>query len=262
MDRSGIFLAIVFIGCLSAVSMAIEDLPTLTAGIDFGTSTSCVGVYMNGHVEIIPNDQGNCTTPSWVAFTDSERPLIGEAAKNQAAANPQRTIFDVRSLIGRKFEDKEVQNHMKRVPYKVVNQDGKPYIQVESKVFSPEEISAIILAKQKETTEAFLGKKITKAVVPVPAYFDDAQRQATKDACFMAGYNDVRIINEPTSVGFAYSLHKEVEEKEILVFDLGDGTFDVSVLTYDSGIFAIYATTHTHLGGKDLIFFSYHFQVC
>ncbi|KAF2298028.1 hypothetical protein GH714_007181 [Hevea brasiliensis] len=181
------------IGCLFAISIAKEEATKLgtVIGIDLGTTYSCVGVYKNGHVEIIANDQGNRITPSWVAFTDSER-LIGEAAKNQAAVNPERTIFDVKRLIGRKFEDKEVQRDMKLVPYKIVNKDGKPYIQ--------------------ETAEAFLGKKIKDAVVTVPAYFNDAQRQATKDAGVIAGLNVARIINEPTAAAIAYGLDKKGED--------------------------------------------------
>ncbi|GFZ01502.1 heat shock protein 70 (Hsp 70) family protein [Actinidia rufa] len=258
--RSGslIVLAIVFFGCLSAISIAKEEATKLgtVIGIDLGTTYSCVGVYKNGHVEIIANDQGNRITPSWVAFTDSER-LIGEAAKNQAAVNAERTIFDVKRLIGRKFEDKEVQKDMKLVPYKLVNKDGKPYIQVqirdgETKVFSPEEISAMILIKMKETAEAFLGKKIKDAVVTVPAYFNDAQRQATKDAGVIAGLNVARIINEPTAAAIAYGLDKKGGEKNILVFDLGGGTFDVSILTIDNGVFEVLATNgDTHLGGED-----------
>ncbi|KAH8513207.1 hypothetical protein H0E87_006483 [Populus deltoides] len=172
--RGAVVSAILLFGCLFAISIAKEEATKLgtVIGIDLGTTYSCVGVYKNGHVEIIANDQGNRITPSWVAFTDSER-LIGEAAKNLAAVNPERTIFDVKRLIGRKFEDKEVQKDMKLVPYKIVNKDGKPYIQVkikdgETKVFSPEEISAMILTKMKETAEAFLGKKIKDAVVTVP----------------------------------------------------------------------------------------------
>ncbi|KAH7863618.1 hypothetical protein Vadar_019941 [Vaccinium darrowii] len=258
--RSGslIVLAIIFIGCLSAISIAKEEATKLgtVIGIDLGTTYSCVGVYKNGHVEIIANDQGNRITPSWVAFSDSER-LIGEAAKNQAAVNPERTVFDVKRLIGRKFEDKEVQRDMKLVPYKIVNKDGKPYIQVqikdgETKVFSPEEISAMILTKMKETAEAFLGKKIKDAVVTVPAYFNDAQRQATKDAGVIAGLNVARIINEPTAAAIAYGLDKKGGEKNILVFDLGGGTFDVSILTIDNGVFEVLATNgDTHLGGED-----------
>ncbi|KAK3024172.1 hypothetical protein RJ639_043749 [Escallonia herrerae] len=258
--RSGsqIVLAIVFFGCLSAISIAKEEATKLgtVIGIDLGTTYSCVGVYKNGHVEIIANDQGNRITPSWVGFTDGER-LIGEAAKNQAAVNPERTVFDVKRLIGRKFEDKEVQRDMKLAPYKIVNREGKPYIQVqikdgETKVFSPEEISAMILTKMKETAEAFLGKKIKDAVVTVPAYFNDAQRQATKDAGVIAGLNVARIINEPTAAAIAYGLDKKGGEKNILVFDLGGGTFDVSILTIDNGVFEVLATNgDTHLGGED-----------
>ncbi|WMV33066.1 hypothetical protein MTR67_026451 [Solanum verrucosum] len=189
---SSIVFAIFLLGSLFAFSIAKEEATKLRTviGIDLGTTYSCVGVYKNGHVEIIANDQGNCITPSWVSFTDGER-LIGEAAKNQAAVNPERTVFDVKRLIGRKFEDKEVQRDMKLVPYKIVNKDGKPYIQVkikdgETKVFSPEEVSAMIMIKMKETTEAFLGKTIKDAVVTVPTYFNDAQRQATKDAGVIA----------------------------------------------------------------------------
>ncbi|KAE9451878.1 hypothetical protein C3L33_16220, partial [Rhododendron williamsianum] len=195
---------------------------------DLGTTYSCVGVYKNGHVEIIANDQGNRITPSWVGFSDSER-LIGEAAKNQAAVNPERTIFDVKRLIGRKFDDKEVQRDMKLFPFKIINKDGKPYIEVQA--------------------EAFLGKKIKDAVVTVPAYFNDAQRQATKDAGVIAGLNVARIINEPTAAAIAYGLDKKGGEKNILVFDLGGGTFDVSILTIDNGVFEVLSTNgDTHLG--------------
>ncbi|XP_021774970.1 luminal-binding protein [Chenopodium quinoa] len=255
---SSIAFGIILFGSLFAFVSAKDEAPKLgtVIGIDLGTTYSCVGVYKDGKVEIIANDQGNRITPSWVAFTNDER-LIGEAAKNQAAANAERTIFDVKRLIGRKFEDKEVQRDMKLVPYKIVNKEGKPYIQVkvqegETKVFSPEEISAMILTKMKETAETFLGKKIKDAVVTVPAYFNDAQRQATKDAGVIAGLNVARIINEPTAAAIAYGLDKRGGEKNILVFDLGGGTFDVSVLTIDNGVFEVLATNgDTHLGGED-----------
>ncbi|PSS10120.1 Luminal-binding protein like, partial [Actinidia chinensis var. chinensis] len=243
--------------CLG-LTLAAEQSPKVgtVIGIDLGTTYSCVGVYRNGHVEIIANDQGNRITPSWVAFTDTER-LIGEAAKNQAALNAERTIFDVKRLIGRKFDDPEVQRDMKLLPYKIVNKDGKPYIEVkmkdgEVKVFSPEEVSAMILGKMKETAESYLGKKIKDVVVTVPAYFNDAQRQATKDAGVIAGLNVVRIINEPTAAAIAYGLDKTGGEKNILVYDLGGGTFDVSILTIDNGVFEVLSTSgDTHLGGED-----------
>ncbi|GMJ08689.1 luminal binding protein [Hibiscus trionum] len=248
-------LAIVLFGCLFAISIAKEEATKLgtVIGIDLGTTYSCVG---NGHVEIIANDQGNRITSSWVAFTDRER-LIGEAAKNQAAVNAERTIFDVKRLIGRKIDDKEVQKDTKLVPYKIVNKDGKPYIQVkikdgETKVFSPEEISAMILTKMKETVEAFLRKKIKDVVITVPAYFNDAQRQATKDADIISGLNVARITYEPTAAAIAYGLDKKGGEKNILVFDLGCGTFDVSILTIDNGVFEVLSTNgDTYLGGED-----------
>ena len=231
-----------------------ESLGTVI-GIDLGTTYSCVGVMKGGSVEIIANDQGNRITPSYVAFTDSER-LIGDAAKNQATTNPVRTIYDVKRLIGRKFSDKEVQRDMKLMPYDIVNKETKPYISVEddegTKTFSPEEISAMVLHKMKETAEAYLGKDIKSAVVTVPAYFNDAQRQATKDAGTIAGLNVARIINEPTAAAIAYGLDKKGGEKNILVFDLGGGTFDVSILTIDQGVFEVISTNgDTHLGGED-----------
>ncbi|KDD73887.1 heat shock protein 70 Hsp70 [Helicosporidium sp. ATCC 50920] len=228
-------------------------------GIDLGTTYSCVGVYKNGKVEIIPNDQGNRITPSYVAFTDGER-LIGDAAKNQATSNPKRTIYDVKRLIGRDFNDANVQRDMKLVSYDLVNNGGKPYVSVEVnkevKMFSPEEVSAMILTKMKQTAEDYLGKAVTHAVVTVPAYFNDAQRQATKDAGVIAGLNIMRIINEPTAAAIAYGLDKKQEkrssEQNILVFDLGGGTFDVSLLTIDGGVFEVVSTNgDTHLGGED-----------
>jgi len=224
-------------------------------GIDLGTTYSCVGVYKNGRVEIIPNDQGNRITPSYVAFDGDER-FIGDSAKNQAAINPTNTVFDVKRLIGRKFNDDTVQKDIKLLPYTIANKDGKPYIEVDvkgaRKMYSPEEISAMILGKMKEIAEAFLGRKIANAVVTVPAYFNDAQRQATKDAGTISSLNVMRIINEPTAAAIAYGLDKKGGEKNILVFDLGGGTFDVTVLTIDNGVFEVVATNgDTHLGGED-----------
>jgi len=225
-------------------------------GIDLGTTYSCVGVFMHGKVEIIANDQGNRTTPSYVAFTDTER-LIGDAAKNQVALNPSNTVFDAKRLIGRRFEDAPVQADMKHWPFKVISDGGKPKIQVdykgESKTFFPEEISAMVLVKMKETAEAFLGKTVKDAVVTVPAYFNDSQRQATKDAGTIAGLNVLRIINEPTAAAIAYGLDKKgTGERNVLIFDLGGGTFDVSVLTIEDGIFEVKSTAgDTHLGGED-----------
>ncbi|ODQ64522.1 heat shock protein 70 [Nadsonia fulvescens var. elongata DSM 6958] len=225
-------------------------------GIDLGTTYSCVAHFTNDRVEIIANDQGNRTTPSFVAFTDTER-LIGDAAKNQAAMNPANTVFDAKRLIGRKTEDAEVQNDMKHFPFKIVDKAGKPNIQVEfkgeTKTFSPEEISSMILTKMKEIAEGFLGTKVNDAVVTVPAYFNDSQRQATKDAGLIAGLNVLRIINEPTAAAIAYGLDKkEGGEKNVLIFDLGGGTFDVSLLSIEDGIFEVKATAgDTHLGGED-----------
>jgi len=226
-------------------------------GIDLGTTYSCVGVWQNDRVEIIANDQGNRTTPSYVAFTDTER-LIGDAAKNQVAMNPENTVFDAKRLIGRRFSDSVVQADMKHWPFKVVAKEGdKPYIQVnykgETKTFAPEEISSMVLIKMKEIAEAYLGKQVKDAVVTVPAYFNDSQRQATKDAGAIAGLNVMRIINEPTAAAIAYGLDKKKSgECNILIFDLGGGTFDVSLLTLDDGIFEVKATAgDTHLGGED-----------
>ncbi|CAN0906674.1 Luminal-binding protein [Linum grandiflorum] len=227
-------------------------------GIDLGTTFSCVAVARNGMIEIIANDQGNRTTPSSVAFsaTDSER-LIGESAKNQAALNPFRTIFDVKRLIGKNYEDEEVQRDMRYLTYPVVNRDGKPYVEVEvkgkGKAFSPEEISAMVLTKMKETAELYLGKPVVHAVVTVPAYFNDAQRKATKDAGTIAGLNVIRIINEPTAGALAYGKCQNLtSKKRILVYDLGGGTFDVSVLEVEHDLFEVLATGgDTHLGGGD-----------
>ena len=226
-------------------------------GIDLGTTYSCVGVWQNDRVEIIANDQGNRTTPSYVAFTDSER-LIGDAAQNQVAMNPENTVFDAKRLIGRRFNDSEVQSDMKHWPFKVINKDSKPMAQVqfkgETKIFSAEEISSMVLLKMKQTAESYLGCEVKDAVVTVPAYFNDSQRQATKDAGAISGLNVLRIINEPTAAAIAYGLDKGKTsgEKHILIFDLGGGTFDVSLLAMDAGIFEVKATAgDTHLGGED-----------
>merc|ERR1711896_50428 len=223
-------------------------------GIDLGTTYSCVGIYKNGRVEIIPNDQGNRITPSYVSFSDDER-LIGEAAKNQATVNPSQTLFDVKRLIGRRFKDSTVQKDIKLLPFKILDQGGKPMIQVkvkgENKQMAPEEVSSMVLVKMKETAENYLGKEVKHAVITVPAYFNDAQRQATKDAGTISGMNVLRIINEPTAAAIAYGLDKKTEEN-ILVYDLGGGTFDVSLLTIDNGVFEVVATNgDTHLGGED-----------
>ncbi|EOA39183.1 hypothetical protein CARUB_v10012149mg [Capsella rubella] len=228
-------------------------------GIDLGTTYSCVGVWMNDRVEIIPNDQGNRTTPSYVAFTDTER-MIGDAAKNQVALNPQNTVFDAKRLIGRRFTDPSVQSDMRHWPFKVVSGPGdKPMIVVsyknEEKQFSPEEISSMVLVKMREVAESFLGHAVNNAVVTVPAYFNDSQRQATKDAGAISGLNVLRIINEPTAAAIAYGLDKKgtkTGERNVLIFDLGGGTFDVSLLTIEEGVFEVKATAgDTHLGGED-----------
>jgi heat shock protein 5 len=257
MNKLAFILYLVFstniIGILSKTVDSKIDGPVI--GIDLGTTYSCVGIFKNGHVEIIPNELGNRITPSIVAFTDEER-LVGEAAKNQGAINPKRTIYSVKRLIGRKFNDKEVQLDKKLLPYDVVNKDGKPYIEVEikgeKKVYSPEEISAMILIKMKSIAENYLGREVKHAVITVPAYFNDSQRQSTKDAGTISGLNVLRIINEPTAAAIAYGLDKKDKERNILVFDLGGGTFDVSLLTIDSGVFEVIATNgDTHLGGED-----------
>lgn len=225
-------------------------------GIDLGTTFSCLGVWQNNKVEIVANDQGNRTTPSYVAFTENER-FVGNGAKNQCAQNPSNTIFDAKRFIGRKFSDPVLQNDIKHFPFKVISdKDDKPLIQVkyknEDRTFQPEEISAMILGKMKEIAESYLGEEVKDAVVTVPAYFNDSQRQATKDAGTIAGLNILRIINEPTAAAIAYGLDNAKEERNILIYDLGGGTFDVSLLNIDEGVFEVRATAgDTHLGGED-----------
>lgn len=230
----------------------------IAIGIDLGTCMSCVGVFQNGQVEIIANDQGNRITPSYVAFNDDER-LVGDSAKNQASMNPKNTIYDAKRLIGRKHDEQIVQDDIKLWPFEVTKgNDGKPLINVDyqgkKQSFHAEQISAMVLEKMKEIAETYLGHKVKKAVVTVPAYFNDAQRQATKDACTIAGMECLRIINEPTAAAIAYGLDKKNSGKEqnVLIFDCGGGTHDVSVLTIDGGVFEVKATGgNNHLGGED-----------
>ncbi|KAK2962545.1 putative Heat shock 70 kDa protein C [Blattamonas nauphoetae] len=225
-------------------------------GIDLGTTYSCVGVWQHGRVEIISNELGHRTTPSWVAFTDMDR-LIGDAAKSQVTLNPHNTIYDMKRLIGRRWDDPEVQRDAKLYPFKLVNKGGKPAVEVlvkgETKEFFPEEISAMVLGKMKAVAETFLGKPVTHAVVTVPAYFKDSQRQSTKDAGTIAGLNIVRVLNEPTAAAIAYGVDRKYKtEKNIVVYDLGGGTFDVSLLQIDNGVFEVLSTNgDTHLGGED-----------
>ncbi|CAK9440390.1 uncharacterized protein LODBEIA_P44900 [Lodderomyces beijingensis] len=244
-----------------AVAAAAADDDNVTdnygtvIGIDLGTTYSCVGVMKNGKVEILANDQGNRITPSYVSFNAEER-LVGDAAKNQAASNVNNTVFDIKRLIGLKYNDDTVQKELKHLPYTIENKGNKPVVKVEfngeEKTFSPEEISGMILGKMKNIAEEYLGKKVTHAVVTVPAYFNDAQRQATKDAGTIAGLNVLRIVNEPTAAAIAYGLDKTNEEKQIIVYDLGGGTFDVSLLSIEGGVFEVLATAgDTHLGGED-----------
>ncbi|KAK3071033.1 Heat shock protein ssb1 [Teratosphaeriaceae sp. CCFEE 6253] len=226
-------------------------------GIDLGTTYSCVANYEGAGVEIIANEQGSFTTPSFVSFTAEER-LIGEAAKNQAAMNPENTVFDAKRLIGRRFDDPTVKKDIESWPFKVTDDDNSPKIQVqylgETKIFSPQEISAMVLGKMKEVAETKLGKKVQKAVITVPAYFNDNQRQATKDAGAISGLNVLRIINEPTAAAIAYGLGagKSDKERNVMIYDLGGGTFDVSLLNIQGGVFTVKATAgDTHLGGQD-----------
>ncbi|KAI0341255.1 heat shock protein 70 [Trametopsis cervina] len=256
-------LSILFFACLALLCLSPVSVKADTdannygpvIGIDLGTTYSCVGVQRGGRVEIIANDQGHRITPSWVSFTDEER-LVGDAAKNAYHSNPENTVFDAKRLIGRKIDDPEIVRDQKHWPFKVVKKNEKPAIQVqykgENRQFTPEEVSAMVLGKMKETAEAYLGQTVTHAVVTVPAYFNDAQRQATKDAGTIAGLQVLRIINEPTAAAIAYGLDKKGGESQIIVYDLGGGTFDVSLLSIDDGVFEVLATAgDTHLGGED-----------
>ncbi|KAG1744652.1 heat shock protein 70 family [Suillus paluster] len=254
-----LLLAFFAIICLCPVATAQDSSKNseygTVIGIDLGTTYSCVGVQRGGRVEIIANDQGHRITPSWVGFTDDER-LVGDSAKNAFHSNPTNTVFDAKRLIGRKMDDLELKRDMKHWPFSVVDKGGKPAISIaykgETRQFTPEEISAMILTKMKETAEAYLGETVTHAVVTVPAYFNDAQRQATKDAGTIAGLQVLRIINEPTAAAIAYGLNKKGGESQIIVYDLGGGTFDVSLLSIDDGVFEVLATAgDTHLGGED-----------
>jgi len=230
-----------------------DDGPMDVVGIDLGTTYSCVGFWKDGQVTIIANEQGNRITPSFVAFDGKDR-LIGDAAKNQMASNVENTIFDAKRLIGRPFTDKDIQKEINHLPFKIINKGNKPTIKIPviNKDFSPEEISGMVLSKMKQIASDYLGREVKNAVVTVPAYFNDAQRQATKDAGMIAGLNVLRIINEPTAAAIAYGLDKKSKEKNILVYDLGGGTFDVSILTIDEGVFEVLATSgDTHLGGED-----------
>ncbi|THH07204.1 hypothetical protein EW145_g3548 [Phellinidium pouzarii] len=254
-------LAFIALICLCPVSVSADEDKRAeygtVIGIDLGTTYSCVGVQRGGRVEIIANDQGHRITPSWVSFTDDER-LVGDSAKNAFHSNPENTVFDAKRLIGRKFDDPDVKRDMRHWPFSVKGKGGKPVIQIKHKggerEFTPEEISAMVLSKMKETAEAYLGEKVTHAVVTVPAYFNDAQRQATKDAGTIAGLQVLRIVNEPTAAAIAYGLDKRSKDGEsrIIVYDLGGGTFDVSLLTIEDGVFEVLATAgDTHLGGED-----------
>ena len=230
-------------------------MSNIAIGIDLGTTFSCVGVYQNGKVEIISNDQGNRTTASYVSFTENER-LIGDSAKNACSINPFNTVYDVKRLLGKDFNDEKLQDDLKHFSFTVINDNNKPKIQVnylnEVKLFTPQEISAMVLSKMKSIAEEYLGCTVSNAVITVPAYFNDTQRQATKDAGIIAGLNVLRIINEPTSAAIAYGLDKNVN-KTILIVDAGGGTTDISLLTIEDGVIEVKATGgDTHLGGEDI----------
>ncbi|KAK0496830.1 heat shock protein 70 [Armillaria luteobubalina] len=254
-----ICFAVLAIVCLCPTSVKANsnndriDGPVI--GIDLGTTYSCVGVQRGDHVEIIANDQGHRITPSWVSFNDDER-LIGESAKHAFHYNPQNTVFDAKRLIGRRVDDPDVQKDIKHWPFRVQEKNGRPTISVqyegEARDFYPEEISAMVLSRMKEIAESYLGERVSHAVVTVPAYFNDAQRQATKDAGTIAGLNVVRVMSEPTAAALAYGLNKKGAESKIIVYDLGGGTFDVSLLSIEDGVFEVLATAgDTHLGGED-----------
>ncbi len=221
-------------------------------GIDLGTTNSCVAIMEGGDPVVIANSEGSRTTPSVVAFTDSGERLVGQIAKRQAITNPTNTVFAIKRLMGRRYDDPEVQKAIKVLPYKVIkNDDGAAWVEIRGKKYSPAEISAFILQKMKQTAEDYLGEKVTEAVITVPAYFNDSQRQATKDAGRIAGLSVLRIINEPTAASLAYGLDKKKDEK-IAVFDLGGGTFDISILEIGDGVFEVKATNgDTFLGGED-----------
>ncbi|PBK78777.1 heat shock protein 70 [Armillaria solidipes] len=254
-----IFFAVLAIICLCPTSVKAspndDKIEGPVIGIDLGTTYSCVGVQRGDRVEIIANDQGHRITPSWVGFKDGER-LIGESAKHAFHSNPHNTVFDAKRLIGRRVDDPDVQKDMKHWPFKVQEKNGKPAISVqydgETRDFYPEEISAMVLSRMKEIAESYLGEKVSHAVVTVPAYFNDAQRQATKDAGTIAGLNVLRVMSEPTAAALAYGLNKKGAESKIIVYDLGGGTFDVSLLSIEDGVFEVLATAgDTHLGGED-----------
>jgi len=233
----------------------VDKVNKAAIGIDLGTTYSCVGWWKENRCEIIANDQGNRTTPSYVAFTDTER-LIGDGAKNQCSMNPENTVYDAKRLIGRKFDDPIIQNDIRNFPFDIISDDNKPKIKVnykgEEKTYHPEEISSMVLIKMKEIAESYIGYDVVDAVITVPAYFNDSQRQATKDAGQIAGLNVLRVINEPTAAAIAYGLDKKGKESNVLIFDLGGGTFDVSLLSIEDGIFEVLATAgDTHLGGED-----------
>merc|ERR1712093_311767 len=254
---AALVLAVLLFSGPAATQAQQKEILGPVIGIDLGTTYSCVGVQQKGRVEILTNDQGNRITPSYVGFAASsgER-LVGDAAKNQAPQNPENTVFDAKRLIGRRFDDKDVQRDVKHYPFKVVKKGDKPHISVkvgeETRTFTPEEVSAMVLGKMKEIAETYLGQKVTNAVVTVPAYFNDAQRQATKDAGVIADLNVLRIVNEPTAAAIAYGLNKSGPERQIIVYDLGGGTFEVSLLSVEEGVFEVLATAgDTHLGGED-----------